>query len=56
LTLLVFLNVLKVHVEQIRGIERAPLGFRVELCGEDRSRTVDETCNALAIGNIADQA
>src|SRR5271156_945268 len=52
LTLLVFLNILKVHVEQVRGIERASLGFRVELSGEDRSRIVDETCTVLDIGII----
>jgi hypothetical protein len=52
LTLLVFLNFLKVHVEQVRGIERASLGFRVELSGEDRSRSVDETCTVLDIGII----
>ena len=52
LTLLVFLNILKVHVEQVRRIERASLGFRVELSGEDRSRNVDETCTVLDIGII----
>jgi hypothetical protein len=52
LTLLVFLNILKVHVEQVRGIERASLSFWVELSGEDRSRIVDETCTVLDIGTI----
>ena len=52
LTLLVFLNILKVHVEQVRGIERASLSFWVELSGEDRSRIVNETCTVLDIGII----
>ena len=52
LTLLVFLNILKVHVEQVRGIERASLSFWVELSGEDGSRIVDETCTVLDIGII----
>jgi hypothetical protein len=52
LTLLIFLNILKVHVEQVGGIERASLSFRVELSGEDRSRIVDETCTVLDIGII----
>jgi hypothetical protein len=52
LTLLVFLNILKVHVEQVRGIERASLSFWVKLSGEDRSRIVDETCTVLDIGII----
>jgi len=52
LTLLIFLNILKVHVEQVGGIERASLSFRVELSGEDGSRIVDETCTVLDIGII----
>jgi hypothetical protein len=52
LTLLVFLNILKVHVEQVRRIERASLGFRVELSGEDMSGIVDEACIVLDIGII----
>lgn len=52
LTLLVFLNILKVHVEQVRRIERASLGFRVELSREDRSGIVDEACIVLEIGII----
>ena len=52
LTLLVFLNILKVHVEQVRRIERTSLGFWVELSGEDRSGIVDEACVVLDVGII----
>ena len=52
LALLVFLNILKVHVEQVRRIERASLGFWVELSGEDRSGIVDEACIVLDVGII----
>jgi len=52
LTLLIFLNILKVHVEQVGGIERPSLSFRVELSGEDRSRIVDETCTVSDIGIV----
>jgi hypothetical protein len=32
LALLIFLNVIQVHVEEVRGIERASFRLRVKLC------------------------
>lgn len=43
LVLLVSLNVLNVHVEEVSGVHGSTLSLRVELRGEDRPGLVDDT-------------
>jgi hypothetical protein len=44
LGLFVLLDVVQIHVEQVRRVQGTALGFGMELCGEDWTSFVDQAC------------